>query len=105
MWRPDAVIEHRHSQSLRKFIDLHYRYGRGACLYHHKRRARGTGTMREELLFHRTLPGRIWRRLGRPPGYLRSVQIGAALMLWQIANAAGFFAEAGVRWRSRVVSE
>ncbi len=25
MWRPDAVIEHRHAQSLRKFIDLHYR--------------------------------------------------------------------------------
>lgn len=105
VWRPDAVIEHRHAQSLRKFIDLHYRYGRGACLYHHKRRARGTGTMREDLLFHRTLPGRIWRRLGRPPGYLRSVQIGAALMLWQIVNAAGFFAEACVRRRSRVASE
>lgn len=93
VWRPDAVVEHRHAQSLQKFIDLHYRYGRGAHLYQAKRRARGTGTMREDLGFHRTLPGRIWRRLGRPPGYWRSVQIGAALLLWQAVNAIGFFAQ------------
>lgn len=94
VWRTDAVVEHRHAQSLREFVDLHFRYGRGAYLYQAKRRARGTGTMREDLGFHRTLPGRIWRRLGRPPGYVRSVQIGAAILLWQAVNAVGFLAQA-----------
>ena len=94
VWRKDAVIEHRHAQSLREFVDLHYRYGRGAHLYQAKRRARGTGTMREDMGFHRSLPGRIWRRLGRPTGWWRSAQIGVALALWQVANAVGFFVEA-----------
>lgn len=94
VWRPDALIDHFHGQSLRGFVDLHLRYGRGAHLYQAKRRARGTGTMREDLGFHRTLPRRVWRRLGRPPGYGRSVQIAGALVLWQIVNAAGFVAQA-----------
>ena len=93
VWRPDAVIEHRHAQTLGTFVDLHMRYGRGAQLYQAKSRARGTGTMREDLGFHFTLPGRVWRRLGRPPGYGRSMQIAMALVLWQVANAVGFFAE------------
>lgn len=93
-WRRDACIEHCHQQPLRKFVDLHYRYGRGAHLYQAKRRARGTGTMREDFGFHRGLPRRIWRRLGRPPGYGRSLQVGAALVLWQIVNATGFFVQA-----------
>lgn len=94
--RADAVIEHRHAQSLRKFCDVHYRYGRGAYMYQAKRRARGTGTMREDLGFHRSLPGMIWRRLGRPPGYWRSVQVGAAILLWQVVNAYGFLTQARV---------
>lgn len=91
VWRPDAVIEHRHAQSLWKFLELHYRYGRGARIYQAKRRVRGTGTMRDDLGFHGMLPRRIWHRLGRPPGYRRSLQVAVALALWQIANAAGFF--------------
>jgi len=100
VWRPDAVVEHFHAQSLRRFVDLHFRYGRGAYLYQVKRRARGTGTMRDDLGFHGTLPQRIWRRLGRPPGYGRSVQIAAALVLWQVVNVAGFVAQAWADRRS-----
>jgi hypothetical protein len=92
VWRTDAVVEHRHAQSLSRFIDLNYRYDRGAYLYQRNRRMRGNGTMREDFGFHRTLPGRIWRRLGRPPGYFWSVQIGAAPLLWQAVNTAGFLA-------------
>lgn len=94
VWRPDALIDHFHGQSLRGFVDLHLRYGRGAHRYQAKRRARGTGTMREDLGFHRALPRRVWQRLGRPLGYGRSVQIAAALALWQVVNAAGFVSQA-----------
>ncbi|NDC63353.1 MAG: glycosyltransferase [Planctomycetia bacterium] len=94
VWRPDATVEHRHAQTLGKFCDLHFRYGRGARLYQVKRRERGSGTMREDFAFHGTLPRRIWRRLGMPPGYRRSLQIAAAMILWQVVNAAGFFAQA-----------
>ena len=94
VWRQDAVIEHRHPQSVRDFVGLHWRYGRGAYLYQAKRGQRGTGTMRDDLAFHRTLPGRLRRRLGRPLGWRRSAGIGAALVLWQAVNAAGFFAQA-----------
>jgi len=108
VWRPAARVEHRHSQTLRKFIDLHVRYGRGAYRYQAMRRQRGSGTMREDLGFHGTLPRRVWRRLGRLAGpesgscgLCRRLQLGASLGLWQVANAAGFAAEAVVAKMAR----
>lgn len=97
IWRPEATIEHHHPQSLRTFVGVHCRYGRGARLYHSRRRDRATGTMDDDLSFHATLPLRVWKRLGRHPGALRRMQICGALALWQCANAAGFFAEALTR--------
>ena len=94
VWRRDATIEHRHAQSLREFCGLHFRYGRGAHVYQSKRRERGTGTMHADMGFHLTLPGRVWKKLGRPWGVWNSIRIGAALVLWQVVNAAGFAAEA-----------
>ena len=108
VWRPAARVEHRHSQTLRKFIDLHVRYGRGAYRYQAMRRQRGSGTLREDLGFHGTLPRRVWRRLGRLAGpesgscgLCRRLQLGASLGLWQVANAAGFAAEAVVAKMAR----
>jgi len=95
------VIEHRHPQSLRKFVELHYRYGRGAHRYQHLRRARGTGTMREDVGFHGNLPRRVWNHLGRPRTPWQSLRIGAALAVWQVANAVGFAAEACASLRRR----
>lgn len=92
--RPEAKVEHRHSQSLGVFLDVHYRYGRGAWLYHGKRRTRGTGTMKDDLGFHATLPRRIWGGLSRYRGFWRRAQMCVALTLWQLANTAGFCAEA-----------
>jgi glycosyltransferase involved in cell wall biosynthesis len=94
IWRPDAAIEHRHPQSLCEFIGLHYRYGRGAHLYQAMRRSRGTGTMRNDLGFHATLPRRIWAGLARYSGTWRRAKLCGALALWQAANAAGFFTQA-----------
>lgn len=70
LFRRNAAIEHRHAQSLREFLAIHFRYGRGAFTYKEKRRVRSTGTMREDFRFHKTLPRRIWHRLRGTPGYL-----------------------------------
>jgi glycosyltransferase involved in cell wall biosynthesis len=94
VWQPDAVVEHFHAQSLLTFAELHYRYGRGAHLYHAKRQIRGSGTMRADLGFHRSLPRRVLERVGRPLGPWRSVQICGALALWEVVNAVGFFMQA-----------
>ena len=63
LWATDALVEHRHAQTLRKFVNLHYRYGRGAYLYQVKRRERNSGTMQDDLGFHRSIRRRILRKL------------------------------------------
>ena len=93
IWRPAASIDHFHPQSLASFLGLHYRYGRGAWIYHARRRLRATGTMHEDMGFHATLPRAILRGLARYPGAWRRLQYCAALLLWQLANAAGFVSE------------
>lgn len=94
---PSATIEHRHAQNLRQFLGLHYRYGRGAYLYHAKRRARGSGSMQEDFRFHGGLIRHLPRHLRRQQGLGRKTQILAALAIWQAANAAGFCREAAAR--------
>lgn len=94
LWRSEARVEHRHSQSLLGFLSLHVRYGRGAHMYQAKRRCRGSGTMREDLGFHRTLPRRVWGKLRDHDSHLQRGGLLAALVAWQAANAAGFAVEA-----------
>ena len=59
---PTACIEHRHAQSLRGFLRLHWRYGMGAFLYQAKRKERASGTMTEDLGFHRNLAKVAWSK-------------------------------------------
>jgi GT2 family glycosyltransferase len=89
-----ATIEHRHAQNLRRFLGLHYRYGRGAYVYQAKRRLRGSGTMQEDMSFHSNLMRQLPRHLRRHRGLGRQTQIASAILLWQAANAVGFFHEA-----------
>lgn len=91
VWSVGARVEHRHTQGLWEFLRLHYRYGRGAHRYQAARAARRSGEMREDIAFHATIPGRVWRRLGR--GLLKDAGLVAALCVWQAANAIGFFTE------------
>ncbi|MFM8283686.1 MAG: glycosyltransferase family 2 protein [Planctomycetaceae bacterium] len=99
-WIRDAVIEHRHAQSLRSFTQLHLRYGQGAYHYQRLRKSRGSGSMREDLGFHGSLPRSVWGALSdRSPG--RRLQLVSTLMLWQVANALGFFWAAGRELLSR----
>lgn len=95
---PAARIEHRHPQSLLQFLRLQFRYGQGAYVYQAKRRLRKSGTMREDLGFHRSLLPAVWRKLaGRP--LARQFASAIHLAVWQAANTAGFFHEA-IRWRA-----
>lgn len=88
--RRESLVEHRHAQNFRTFLDLHYRYGCGAYLYQAKRKKRGSGTMSEDLGFHRTLIRTIPRRL-QGLGFSTKASLVFALACWQAANAAGFF--------------
>ena len=101
VWQQAARVEHRHSQSLRTFLDLHFRYGRGAHRYQSIRRKRKSGTMHEDLSFHTTLPRRAARHLIDRGGLASGIGIAAALIAWQLANAAGFAFEA-LAGRARV---
>ena len=95
-WERQAVIEHRHHQSWRRFLRLHYRYGYGAYLYQAKRKQRGSGTMAEDLGFHRSLTGAVFRKLsGR--GWWVGLRLLTYLIAWQVANTVGFLAA----WVSR----
>lgn len=90
VWREGARVEHRHSQSLCGFIELHFRYGRGAHLYQAMRRSRRSGTMRDDLGFHATLMRRVRGRLTAERARWWWGRVVACLALWQAANAAGF---------------
>jgi glycosyltransferase involved in cell wall biosynthesis len=93
IWVTSARIEHRHGQTLWKFINLHYRYGRGAYLYQAKRRKRNSGTMGDDLGFHRSLVRGVHEKLSGYPPAARLPIVGL-LMLWQFANAFGFLRQA-----------
>jgi glycosyltransferase involved in cell wall biosynthesis len=85
-----AQIEHRHPLSLAGFCGIHWRYGQGAFVYKDKRMARNSGTMVDDLRFHRAWPRILLKKVSRYPINAR-VKIFANLITWQIANAAGFF--------------
>ncbi len=94
----DAVMDHYHSLSLRKFAAQHFNYGRGAFFHHRLRAARGAGRIKVE-------PFRFYTRLIRSPYSLepdnRPFLVSLLLVLTQAANAAGFFWEGAMRWRRR----
>lgn len=94
VWWPEARVEHRHSQSLCTFVDLCYRYGRGAYRYRMMRQERGSGTMREDIGFHKTLPRRVARILHERG--VGGIAVVMALGLWQLANGIGFITEAAI---------
>lgn len=94
IWRPESRVLHRHAQTFRQFLELHVRYGRGAWRYQAMRKRRGSGTLREDLGFHGTLPRRVRSRLAKQGNLVSGGATVAALCAWQLANAAGFLLEA-----------
>lgn len=90
IWEKSALVRHGHPQTFREFSRLHFRYGQGAFHYQARRKERGSGTMNEDLGFHRGLTRTVFTRTAHYPFSMRA-RIMAGLVLWQAANAAGFF--------------
>ena len=100
VWVESARLEHRHAQDLHEFLHLYFRYGQGAFLYQAKRRNRGSGTMKEDLGFHANLVGQL-RRRKKVLTNKQFLGVLVPLLLWQVANAAGFVTEA-IRTKMRL---
>lgn len=94
-YAPDAVVLHAHWLTLRSFCRLHFNYGRGARRFHRVRVLREPGHPRQELKFH----AHFLRFLRVPLSQLprkRAAAVCALLVLWELANAAGFLYEKGL---------
>lgn len=97
LYAEDAVVDHAHPLTLKRFYRQHFNYGRGAYLYHQLRARRQSGRMRDDVGLHFRLPTLLREPLSR----LRltmAIRVLVLLGVWQVANAHGFFLE---RWRSR----
>lgn len=90
---PEATIAHFHDQGLGEFLRLHARYGRGAYRFHAIRRARGSGSVREEVGFHSSFLSRFRELAPEGRGLAWHARAAALLVAWQGANAFGFLAE------------
>jgi O-antigen/teichoic acid export membrane protein/GT2 family glycosyltransferase len=87
---PEAVMNHYHHLSLKRFLRQHYNYGRGAFTYHQAQIGReGHGVQLEPLRFYTDLiryPSTLPRERG-----LRWCR--TLMLISQAANAFGYFAE------------
>jgi GT2 family glycosyltransferase len=90
LWIEGADVEHHHAQSLSGFFRLHCSYGRGAFLFHRRRRSCGSGVLPKDLSFYASA-----RSLLVKPALAsdRPVMTLGLLVVWQVANALGFLAE------------
>jgi GT2 family glycosyltransferase len=89
---PDALLEHRPALDLHEFVQRHFGYGRGAFRFHRSRSRKVAESVRRELGFYRSLPAGVRATLAQAG--TRAPAIGALLVAWQLANAAGFAWEA-----------
>jgi GT2 family glycosyltransferase len=89
---PEALVRHGRPLDLPAFLRRHFGYGRGAFRFHWARSPHVAASVRRELGFYGELPGHV-RELMAESGR-RAPTLGALLILWQLANAAGFAWEA-----------
>ena len=93
VYAPDAGILHAHRLTFASFCRQHFNYGRGARRFHNLRAARGSGRLGRDVAFHGSFLWRVRTPLARMRAWAR-IQVAALLVVWQIANAAGFAYEA-----------
>lgn len=88
-----AIVYHGHDLNLSGFWRQYFNYGRGAFQFHQKRKQRNSKFCEIDLGQH--LNARHW--LSQPFSrfkWQKALPLAAALVVWQIANAAGFAWEA-----------
>ena len=92
---PEALVLHYHHLTLTSFWGQHFRYGRGACLFHRLHREREQERIRLEPSFYLGLHAEAFRRYR----HRHVIRIQGLLLVWHVANAAGYMWEAivGVR--------
>ena len=90
-YAPEAVVYHAHAMTLREFWQQHFNYGRGAFYFHRCRtQQRDALPAPEPLSFYKDLLRTPLRQHGP-----RGLVYAGLLLISQIANAAGYFYEAG----------
>lgn len=86
---PEAVVHHAHRLTFRSFCRQHFAYGRGARRFHREHARRAGKRVPIEPSFYLGLHLRAWR--SRRPAEALALQL--VLVLWHLANAAGFLCE------------
>lgn len=89
----NAIVYHAHPLTLRQFCRQHFAYGQGAYRYHQIRRQRKSGTMAGEMKFHANIQNWLLYPFTQRH-WARALPLAMTLLLWQVINATGFFAEA-----------
>lgn len=92
-YAPDAQVSHAHRLTFWRFCAQHFRYGRGAWRFHRTLRRRGRGRFVRDLGFHARFLRRAASPLSTRDGH-NTVTVAALLVVWQVANLAGFAFEA-----------
>ena len=89
---PSAVVRHAHRYTLSAFVRQHVNYGRGAWRYHHLRRVRRSGRMREDIRLHFGLRRHVGPAVMQLGPEMRA-RVILLLATWQMANAVGFVSQ------------
>ena len=97
VWVPDAVVDHYHHLSARRFWRQHFRYGRAAYQYHRAQGLRVDPTDQNPSRGVWNMRAKFYLDLVRSPFRYRDapqrLRIAALLLFSQLPNALGFFAE------------
>jgi GT2 family glycosyltransferase len=96
IYAPEVQVYHAHWLTFRTFCRQHLHYGRGAARFHRVRAQRQSGHLMQELSFHTHLPHVLRQVLSQMRGR-RVLSIIGLLMVWQVANAGGYFWEKMLR--------
>jgi GT2 family glycosyltransferase len=90
IYAPEALVYHAHALTFRTFLRQHFSYGCGAFRFHKARARRGSGRSTVEVEFYRNLLSLLRDMLSQVSGR-RALSLTTLLVLWQVANAVGFF--------------
>lgn len=90
----DALVYHAHLLKFRTFCKQHFNYGRGAFQFHLVRTRRGSGNLLQDFSFHLNLRNWLLYPFSQVQGR-QMISMAVLLIVWQVANAAGFFWESG----------
>jgi GT2 family glycosyltransferase len=94
---PEAVVQHGHRMGLHQYWRQHLGYGRGARRFLIQRKRRDRNSPFIDMMFYRKLLYSLPVVLRSHP---RPCQLASLLIVWQLANAAGFALETFMPLRS-----